>query len=309
MFDEDWYDRRYELKGEELHGFEHYLAKGARRGYSPYEDFDEEFYSAFYRDVRLALSSREYLCGYEHYVLVGRSENRLTKPNVTKILDLRYPGLTNPVGIAQARAIQSQLAPIAACPGADEQSFWILVPNLDPDMFFGGYKALIEFIVGLVSLKRPMTLVICSPDDDGSYFRYWIMRQTRIATAFRNVRIVNGRHLTAPLRLSPTDKIFAYSAWEAHLAHHMAAHVKSGLFAWLVQEYEAIFHDHSAYHAIVASAYQLPHYPIFNSIELKNYFQHRKLGVFSGDRLPSPQRDFAVFGHVLTKLRGQLWPI
>jgi hypothetical protein len=84
----------------------------------------------------------------------------------------------------------------------------------------------------------------------------------------------------------------------------MAAHVKSGLFAWLVQEYEPIFHDYSAEHVVTASAYQLPHYPIFNSTELKDYFQHHRLGIFYGDRLPSRRRDFAVFEHVLTKLRA-----
>jgi hypothetical protein len=301
-FDEDWYDRTYELKDAELHGFAHYLIEGAHRGYSPQANFDEAFYLAFYRDVRLAISSGVYLCGYEHYVLAGRTENRLTKPVLTKTLNLKHPGLTDPIGIPLARTIERRLAPIAACSGGDEQSYWILVPTLDPDIFFGGYKALIEFIVALVSLKRPITVVTCDQDDDGSYFRYWITRQTRIAVAFETVRIVNGRNLTAPLRLSPTDKIFAYSAWEAHLAHHMAAHVKGGLFAWLVQEYEPIFHDYSAEHAITASAYQLPHYPLFNSTELKDYFQRHRLGIFSGDRLPLPRRDFAVFEHVLTKL-------
>jgi hypothetical protein len=304
MFDEDWYDRTYELKDKELHGFAHYLAKGARRGYSPHADFDEQFYSTFYSDVRLAISSRKYLCGYEHYVLVGRTENRLTEHNLSKALDARHPGLTHPVGIAQARSIEGRLAPIPACSGADEQSYWILVPTLDPDIFFGGYKALIELIFGLASLKRPITVVICAQDDDGSYFRYWMTQHPRIAAAFRSIRIVNGRCLTAPLRLSSSDKIFAYSAWEAHLAHHMAAHVETGLFAWLVQEYEPIFHDYSAEHAIVASAYQLPHYPIFNSTELKDYFQQHRLGIFSGDRPPTRGRDFAVFEHVLTKLRA-----
>ena len=303
MFDEEWYDRTYKLNDEELHGFADYLAEGARRGYSPYADFDEKFYAAFYSDVKTSVSSRGYLCGYEHYVMVGRAENRLTKPILTKMLDQRYPGLTNPVGLAQAREIERRLTPIAACPGADEESYWILVPTLDPNIFFAGYKALMEFIVGLGSLKRPITVVIChDSEDDGSYFRYWTARQAQIAEAFRTVRIVNGRLLEAPLRLSPTDKIFAYSAWEAHLAHHMAAHVKSGLFAWLVQEYESVFHDYSADHSITANAYRLPHYPIFNSTELKDYFQHHRLGIFSGDPLPSPGRDFAVFNHVLTKL-------
>ena len=301
-FDEGWYDRTYQLQNSELHGFVHYLATGAGSGYSPHANFDEEFYSGFYLDVGSAVSSGKYLCGYEHYVLAGRVENRLTKPILTKSIAIRNPGLTDPIGIGQARRIERLLAPIAACSGTDEQRYWILVPHLNPDLFFGGYKALIEFIVGLTSLKRLITVIICHEDDDGSYFRYWVKQQTWIAAAFRTVQIVNRRRLASPLRLSPTDKIFAYSAWEAHLAHGLAVHVKGGLFAWLVQEYEAVFHEYSAEHATVASAYKLPHYPIFNSTELKNYFQHHRLGIFSSERLPLPRRDFAVFEHVLTKL-------
>lgn len=304
MFDEDWYDQTYELKNEGLRGFAHYMAKGAREGYSPHAEFDEKFYSAIYPDVKLAISCDEYLCGYEHYVLVGRAERRLTKHNLTKALDVMHPGLTNPIGIAQARALELKLAPIETSLGSGEQSYWILVSALNPDVFFGGYKALIEFIIALSSRGHPITVVICDGNDDGSYFRYWTGCQPRTAIALRNLRIVNGRHLTAPLRISPTDKIFAYDAWQAHLAHHMAAHVKSGRFAWLVQEYEVVFHDHSAEHSIAASAYKLPHYPIFNSTELKDYFQQNRLGIFSGDRLPLPRRDFAVFEHVLTKARA-----
>ena len=302
LFDEDWYDRTYGLENEEFHGFAHYVAVGAQKRYRPHEDFDEEFYVAIYDDVRRAISAHSFLSGYDHYVLIGRAEYRLTKHNLTRVLEVRHAGITDPIGINQARSIERKLAPLPACSYGHEERYWILVPTLDPDLFFDGYKVLIELIAGLASLGHPITVINCAQHDDGAYFRDWIRRQTRIAPAFENIQIASRKRLTEPLRLSATDKIFAYSAWEAHLAHHLAAHTKSGLFAWLVQEYEPIFHEYSANHAIVANAYRLPHYPIFNSVELRNYFHHHRLGIFSGDRLPLPGRDFAVFGHVLTKL-------
>lgn len=305
MFDGDWYDQTYGLNSQKLSGFDHYLLRGAREGYSPHSEFDEKFYLAFYDDVGSDVSSRRYLCGYEHYILKGRAEGRLTKHDLTKVLDKRHPGLTDPIGVNEARRIQRQLTPIAVCPGGEGEKHWILVPTLDPDMLFGGYKALIELIVGLVALGRPIAIIICGKDDDdGTYFRHSIAKQTRIAAAFETVQVFNRRRFTSPLRLSPDDRIFAYSAWEAHLAHHMAIHTRSGLFAWLVQEYEPIFHDYSAEHAIVAGAYRLPHYPIFNSVELKDYFQHHELGVFSVGQVPLRKLNFAVFNHVLTKLRA-----
>jgi hypothetical protein len=305
LFDEDWYDHEYGLKDAQPHGFKHYLLTGARKGFSPHAEFDERFYISFYNDAGHAVSSRSFLCGYEHYVVAGRAEGRLTKHNLTKILDLKYPGLTDPIGIAEARQIERRLTPIHACSGEHEERYWILVPSLDPDIFFGGYKALIELVVGLASLTASITVVVCGQSyDDGSYFRHWSARQERIAAAFENIQIVSGASIAEPLCISPSDKIFAYSAWEAHLAHKLAAYTESGLFAWLVQEYEPIFQSYSAEHALVANAYRLPHYPIFNSMELKDYFRHNRLGVFAGEKVPVPQRDFAVFGHVLTNLKA-----
>src|SRR5258706_6608882 len=42
LFDEHWYNRHYELEASTtLKGLDHYLAVGARAGYSPNEEFDE----------------------------------------------------------------------------------------------------------------------------------------------------------------------------------------------------------------------------------------------------------------------------
>ena len=69
-----------------------------------------------------------------------------------------------------------------------------------------------------------------------------------------------------------------------------------------MQEYEPIFHEYSAEHAVVAEAYRLPHFPIFNSFALKEYFAQHRLGVFGWLDTPKPASDYAVFEHAIVHL-------
>src|SRR5262249_11051428 len=81
-------------------------------------------------------------------------------------------------------------------------------------------------------------------------------------------------------------------------------------FVFFIQEYEAIFHRHDAYGFVVASTYDNPHFAIFNSENLKNYFSQKTLGVFKAkirntdeSNQMTKSSDFFVFEHVLPKAK------
>ena len=303
LFDEHWYNRHYGLEtSTTLKGLDHYLAVGARAGHSPNEEFDEKFYLAFYRDVREAVVRRRFISGFEHYALVGRLEERLPKHRLDRALDAKFPGLTAPVGLNQADELRARLCPLPASPAAGEEVFWFLLPTFNPDIFFGGYKAAIELIAALHAWGKTVRIVVCAQDDDGDYARHLFARDPRLGEIFRDVSILSRRSLQEHLPISPHDKIVAYSAWEAHLAHRLAGFTDARRFGFLIQEYEPVFHGHGAEHAITSAAYDLPHYPIFNSSELAEYFKIHRLGVFSGSRTPKRGIDYAIFEHVLTRM-------
>ena len=302
FFDADWYDKQYRLKDAPIRGLEHYLADGLKAGNSPNARFDEHFYRAFYQDVRQAIAQGRFICGFEHYVLAGRYEGRIPTHDLGEALDTKCPGLTLPVAFGTADEIMRRLAPLPACPGDHDETVWFLLPSLNPDLFFGGYKAAIELIIALTGRGRCVRIILCGQDDDGEYGLSVLKRSERTAAAFRKIVITNRRDLKSPLRIGPYDTIFAYSAWEAYLAHDLARFTHGKRFAFLVQEYEPVFHDHGDEHAVVAGAYRLPHYPIFNSIALRDYFEHNALGVFGASRPPVRGSDYAVFEHILTKI-------
>jgi hypothetical protein len=302
FFDEAWYNARYDLQASDVGGLRHYVEQGARAYYSPSEAFDESFYRAFYKDIREAVRSGVFISGFEHFVLAGRLEGRLPKHDLDKVLEKKFPGITRTVGIAQADYLSKRLTPVQTCSATHPERFWFLLPCLNPDVFFGGYKAALELIAALNERGKRITLVICEQDDDGTYAQYLLRDSSRIAVSMNEVTVINRDDIIAPLGISTDDKVIAYSAWEAQLAHTMAARTRIGKFAWLVQEYEPIFHDNGAEHVITSSAYDLPHYPIFNSHDLLRYFVDNRLGIFARSKTPVRGEDFAVFEHVLTEL-------
>ena len=83
-FDPVWYRKEYLLHDCSKEPLQHYLAEGIRLGHSPNGWFDEKFYLAVYPDVAKACSDGRVLCGFHHYLVAGRRENRVTLPEPQK---------------------------------------------------------------------------------------------------------------------------------------------------------------------------------------------------------------------------------
>jgi len=76
-FDSTYYKSVYHLSHlTDAEAFDHYVKVGIPRKYSPCVGFDEEWYQAFYQDIREAVHQREFLCGFQHYILFGKREMR-----------------------------------------------------------------------------------------------------------------------------------------------------------------------------------------------------------------------------------------
>jgi len=301
VFDHNWYDKEYSLHGAALHGFEHYVTCGVFLGNSPHRNFDEGFYTALYQDVREAIRRGEFCCGFEHYVLFGAEEERLAKHEVGPATETIFPGLAEPVEFDTVNAISWRLRPILAKPAEGPGRIWLLVPLFNPDIFFGGYKAALELVRSFHREGRAVNIVICShPAEDGVYALWRLKQDVRFRDFANSVVIYNRDQDHGPLEITPDDRIIAYSCWEAFLAHDLAKLTNEHRFILLAQEYEPIFEEHGSSHALIASAYSLPHFPIFNSKALLSYFRTNKIGIFCNLENPISGLDYAVFEHVLS---------
>lgn len=311
-FDADFYRAAYLAEEpERIAGqpFLHYLYVGRRLGHSPNRWFDEGWYLAFYDDVRAAVRRGELMCGFHHYLAAGMREGRSPCYALDRALEISMPGVTRPEPIGRAREIERRIEPLPARvdPAAD-RTLWLLVPRLNPDIAFGGYRAFFELAA---ALKRyvaalPMRLAVITTEErksNGEYFA-WRMRGGQQASLLDGVQVCS-RYEVDRLTIGPRDRFFAYSTWDALVAAPLAALTDEPRILALVQEYEPLFSDHSALYALSASGLDVPSYPIFNSAILRDYFRMRRLGIFGRAGRPAEGADYGVFEHVINVLPRQ----
>jgi hypothetical protein len=300
-FHADWYREQY-LRGQSADPLGHYLTIGLKAGNSPNRFFDETFYLSAYADVREAVEDGTLCCGFQHYLISGRLEGRLPRYDLTKMLDLKMPGVTSPVLLKAVDEIEKAVKPISAIrEKSKRRTLWFLLPTLNPDIVFGGYTCVLQLIRNLVIRGNNVKIISTRSFSDREYFLYRY-RNNYMADALKSIEIVNAQALKGPIRVGEDDRFFAYSAWDAHLARHLTGLTNQSKFVFLVQEYEPVFHDHGHTHALVAQAYDFPHVPVFNSSCLRNFFEEFKIGIFSREETTRELQKFIVIDHVLTSL-------
>jgi hypothetical protein len=275
----------------------HYLDKGSRKGLSPTPSFDEAFYLAFYDDVREAVEGTHsrLTCGYEHYFLTGEREGRMPVHQLDRALEARFRGITEPAGLSRLRTLEDALAsPAVSAADRGERVVHVIVPDLNPDIFFGGYQSLVQLMKHLLANGHRLSILKSGRDVDGLHYFLYHQSDPETRDLFAAVP-ATGR--TSGIEVGPNDRFIAYSGWDALVAAHLLEHTNADRFAFLVQEYEPIFLDHNSHRFLLESAYTTPHFPIFNSAPLMEYFRANRIGVF---RNGETNGGFAVFEHVLS---------
>ena len=312
-FDEDWYFEQYlareERKENWVDPWRHYVAHGMRKGYSPSGRFCEGWYQAFHPDVRDAVRDGQLMCGFHHWIVTGREEGRSPRFEQAAALESTIPGVTAPALMDRARALGERLAPMPC--RVDEhrpRTLWIVLPRLNPDISFGGYRALFELMAALRSWgeRRGLRLSVITLEEGRSNPDYFLWRTShpRLRRALAGLE-VRSRHEIGSLEIGPRDRFVAYSSWDVIFASPLAKLTDEPRVVSLVQEYEPIFHDYGAVRAVSDWAFQLPSYPLFNSAALRDFFASEDLGLFRSKAHAEVGCDYAVFEHVVNRLPGQ----
>jgi hypothetical protein len=105
-----------------------------------------------------------------------------------------------------------------------------------------------------------------------------------LAGLFDRVEVEFGRE-GAPLEVSPRDRFIATTWWTAHAAHAALSELESERFVYLIQEYEPYTFPMGAVAAVANQTYTFPHYGLFSSEFLREFFRQRHLGVYAaGER-------------------------
>jgi hypothetical protein len=307
-FDEDWYRRTSMEDASEAAGdpFEHYFRRSPGGGANPNAWFDEDWYQAYYGDVREAVRAGQFVSGFHHYLLAGEAQGRMPHPDFRRALEGRLPGVTEPTLLRRTEELEKRVRPIhAEHAAADTPRVWFVLNTLNPDIVFGGYRAAFEMMKAVVRSGRQIGVVVTEDAfSDKEYFAYG-HGDPELVAAVQASPFLNHRSRQVSLAVHPDDEFVAYSVWDLWTTRELVA--RTGRKPFLVaQEYEPIFYDHASHRAMAVAGYDLPHVPVFNSALLRDYFEAEGIGVFAAGAAPQAGVDYHVFEHVPARLSARV---
>jgi hypothetical protein len=180
---------------------------------------------------------------------------------------------------------------------------WLLLPNLNPDIMYGGFRAAVELVCALRRDGHSVGIVCVDEPPNAEYF-LWAEKSARVRDVFSAIPLLSLESFVSGT-IGPDDLFIAYTVWDLKAAAQLAARTDHKLPLLLAQEYEPIFYANGAQRALCEACYRIPHYPIINSSFLLSYLARHRLGVFGGTQAPRPGAHYAVFEHRINKLPSQ----
>ncbi len=194
-------------------------------------------------------------------------------------------------GTPAVGAVAAKIAPLAlAVTPAAPPRVNLLIPTIDLDHFFGGYIA--KFNLAHRLARAGLRVRIVTVDPTGRLPRSWRRQVEAFAGlegTFDAVEVAFGRE-ESPLAVSPTDRFIATTWWTAHIAQEAVGSLSGARFLYLIQEYEPFTFPMGSYAALAERSYAAPHFGLFSSELLREYFRRHRIGVFAdgdGDAVSS----------------------
>ncbi|WP_345821130.1 hypothetical protein ABC766_03275 [Methylobacterium fujisawaense] len=308
QFDKEYYLRNHtsETGNWSLEdAFDHYLNVGIKLKASPNSWFDEGWYCTYYQDVGSAVKAGQLISGFHHYLVAGKNEERLPAHNLGKILETSIPGITEPVLINRSKEISDRIAcPHVIINSNRKPTVWFIIPMLNPDITFGGYIACFELVIAsywyLSGQEIEVGIILTEQRDVRREYFVHMTNNPRYTAVFENIRITSIVE-NKVVELSDEDIFVSYSCWDIYVAKQLAKFTKKNYVASLVQEYEPIFIPYGSHHALCKEAFKLSDFTLFNSKQLKDYFERHSIGLFA-HKDKRAKTSYATFEHALSSV-------
>jgi len=252
--------------------------------------------------LALAYFARRIL-GLAPPVALPSAEARQPLPKQSGASDGFFRQLVHPVGIYRYEMLKEKFAPTPTDIDPDRPvTVNFLLPTIDRRILFGGYHAAFRFVDALMARGHHVRLIVVEPSvaprekllDSfaGDAFMTSVLERCEILLRTDPAR---------PIAFHPDDRLIAYSWDTARIAHGFGQRLGRP-FIFFIQEYEAIFHPHDSIFFLIKDTYSLPHFAIFNSRLLQDYFRRHRLGVF-GPGEQAGDRNSVAFAHALCAVR------
>jgi hypothetical protein len=195
----------------------------------------------------------------------------------------------------QVRVIQQKIAPLRLnCSPQAAQRINLLIPTINFDYFFGGYITKLNFARRLADSGYNVRIVIVDHCDFAPLlWRRQINDYQGLGGLFDQVETAYVHDRSVPLEVSPSDVFIATTWWTAHIAHRATLELGEKRFIYLIQEYEPFTFPMGTLASLATQSYSFPHYGIFSTELLRDYFRRQKVGLFADDSQAAERRSIS----------------
>jgi glycosyltransferase involved in cell wall biosynthesis len=245
--------------------------------------------------------------GWRH--LLGASIRGIERPRRRLRIDARPPPSLMPTPgrraptISTVGTVAAKIAPIQLAVRDDApRRVNILIPTIDLDHFFGGYIGKLNLAARLAD--RGIRVRIVTVDPVGALPVSWRQRleaYSGLAGLFDRVEVEFGRE-SQGVEVSRSDAFIATTWWTAHIAGDAVRQLGVGRFLYLIQEYEPFTFPMGTYAALAAESYRFPHFALFSTELLRDYFRRRQIGVYAEGATRGDEAS-AAFENAITSIR------
>jgi glycosyltransferase involved in cell wall biosynthesis len=156
----------------------------------------------------------------------------------------------------------------------------LLIPTVDLPHLFGGYIA--KFNLARRLAQRGARVRIVTVDPVGPLPGGWkdqVESFAELRGLFEHVEVAFGRE-SAGMEYSRADAFIATTWWTALIAKAAIEPLRAERFVYLIQEYEPFTFPMGTYAALAAGSYRHPHFALFSSELLRDYFRRHRIGVY-----------------------------
>jgi len=157
----------------------------------------------------------------------------------------------------------------------------ILISIINFRYFFGGYIGVFNLGKRLSAEGFNVRMIIvdeCKYEPD--VWRQEIRKYEGLEEFFDMVEVSYAFSRSEKIGVSSRDAFIATSWWTAHVANYARKYLHSPRFLYLIQEYEPVFYPMGTFAALALESYNFPHYALFSTNLLREYFNRNQLGVF-----------------------------
>jgi glycosyltransferase involved in cell wall biosynthesis len=222
----------------------------------------------------------------------------LPPPNLAR--DTAHPVPAGP----DVRDVAQKTAPLELAVRDDApERVNLLIPTIDLEHFFGGYIGKLNLARRLA--ERGARVRVVTVDPVGPLPRSWARRLESyggLEGLFERVEVVFGREAQA-VEVSRSDRFVATTWWTAHIARSALESLGGGRFLYLIQEHEPFVFPMGTFSALASESYRFPHYALFSTELLRDYFRRHRIGVYA-ERVAEGDAASVAFENAITSFES-----